>query len=94
MMIEAEYLPVLIRKSKEFSLGIATELAERGVDAIWFGDDYGAQNNLLMSEETFRTFYKPAMSELIAGIKAVNPAIIIVQHSDRENFVISLNCFF
>ncbi|MEN8228901.1 MAG: uroporphyrinogen decarboxylase family protein [Bacteroidota bacterium] len=82
MMVEAEYLPVLIRKSKEFSLGVATELAKRGVDAIWFGDDYGAQNNLLMSEETFRTFYKPAMAELIAGIKAVNSAIIIVQHSD------------
>ncbi|MEN8156256.1 MAG: uroporphyrinogen decarboxylase family protein [Bacteroidota bacterium] len=82
MMMEADYLPVLIKKSKEFSLGVATELARRGVDAIWFGDDYGAQNNLLMSEETFRTFYKPAMAELIAGIKAVNPDIIIAQHCD------------
>ncbi|MEN8116701.1 MAG: uroporphyrinogen decarboxylase family protein [Bacteroidota bacterium] len=82
MMMEAEYIPVLLRKSKEFALGVSKELAKRGVDAIWFGDDYGSQDSLLMDEDTFRRFYKPAMKELIDGIKAVNPDIIIIQHSD------------
>ncbi|MEN8137715.1 MAG: uroporphyrinogen decarboxylase family protein [Bacteroidota bacterium] len=82
MMMEAEYIPVLVRKSKEFAIAVSRELAKRGVDAIWFGDDYGAQDSLLMSEDTFRQHYKPAMKELIAAIKEINQDIIIIQHSD------------
>ena len=47
-MLQEPYITFLLKKSQEFSLGAATELAKRGVDAIWFGDDYGTQDSLKM----------------------------------------------
>jgi len=82
MMLMEPYINVLLEKSKEFSLGVASELVKRGVDAVWFGDDYGTQNSLIMDIEHFRSVFKPHMADLISSIKKVKPDIIVIQHSD------------
>jgi uroporphyrinogen decarboxylase len=82
MMMMEPYIEVLLKKSKEFSLGVAAELVKRGVDAIWFGDDYGTQNSLIMDIQQFRRIFKPLMTNLISDIKKINSDIIIIQHSD------------
>ncbi len=49
-------------------------LIDANIDAVGFGDDYGTQNSLIISQATFRNFIKPRIKRLIkpfkdAGIK-------------------------
>lgn len=50
------------------------------VDAIGFMDDWGAQSNLLISPELWRSFFKPLYREYCATIKAAGKAVFF--HSD------------
>ena len=44
---------------------------DAGADGISFGDDYGAENAMLLSPKTWRRFFKPRLKELFApAIKA------------------------
>ena len=65
-----------------YHLAAATKLVQMGVDMIWIGDDVGGQNNMVVSPQTWRRFFKPRMSEFIATLKAINPAVKIAYHSD------------
>ena len=49
MAMGEDYIFALIDRVMEFSVGIAKQLVDVGVDAIWFGDDFGAQNGMLIS---------------------------------------------
>ena len=53
-----------------------------GVDMIWTGDDVGMQTGMLISPALWRRFLKPRMAELIARVKAINPAVKVAYHSD------------
>ncbi len=82
MAIGEDYVEVLIDRVKEFSIGIAKQLVELGVDAIWFGDDFGAQNGMLISPRMWRRVFKPRYAELWQEVKAMNPDVIIAYHTD------------
>lgn len=41
-----------------------------GADAISFGDDYGTQENMMLSPELWRSFFAPRYSRMLAPIKA------------------------
>lgn len=82
MAMGEDYVPVLIDRVMEFSLGIATQLVEIGVDAIWFGDDFGAQNGMLISPTMWRNIFKPRYAKLWKEVKALNPDLIIAYHTD------------
>lgn len=46
------------------------------------GDDYAANENLLISPAMFRRFIKPALSRLVTTIREHNPELKIMLHSD------------
>lgn len=66
----------------KYHLEAAKRLTEIGVDMLWFGDDVGGQNTMIISPETWRTFLKPRMAELISEVKKINPNVKIAYHSD------------
>lgn len=66
----------------QYHLTVAKKLAEMGVDMIWFGDDVGAQDRMLLSPATWRTFLKPRLANLIASVKQINPRIKVAYHTD------------
>lgn len=82
MMMEAEYVIPLFEACANFQTEIGLRLIEKGVDAIWFGDDFGTQTNLIMSPETFREQLKPAYKKMIHRFKEANPDIIPILHCD------------
>jgi uroporphyrinogen decarboxylase len=82
MLVEAEYINSLFEACAEFQTQIGLKLIEKGVDAIWFGDDFGTQDGLIMSPETFRTLLKPYYKSMIDRFRYVNPQIIPILHSD------------
>lgn len=82
MMMETEYVLPLFEACAEFQTQIGLRLIERGADAIWFGDDFGTQTNLIIPQETFREQLKPIYKRMIDGFKAAKPDIIPILHCD------------
>ena len=76
------YAETLLDKCKEFSIGIGKQLVALGVDAIWAGDDFGAQNGMMISPRLWRSVFKPRFREVFAEMKAVNPDVLIGYHCD------------
>jgi len=66
----------------KYNFEVAKKMTELDVDMIWFGDDVGAQNAMLMSPQTWREFFKPRMASLFSKIKEMNPNLKIAYHSD------------
>ncbi len=82
MMMETEYVIPLFEACAEFQTQIGLRLIERGVDAIWFGDDFGTQVSLIIPPETFREQLKPHYKRMIDRFKEAKPDIIPILHCD------------
>jgi uroporphyrinogen decarboxylase len=72
----------LLDKVVQFQLDTGLALASAGVDIIWMGDDFGTQDSLILSPETWRHYFKPRYAQLIAAFKRVKPDVKIAYHSD------------
>ncbi|MEW5718401.1 MAG: uroporphyrinogen decarboxylase family protein [Chloroflexota bacterium] len=72
----------LLNRITELSIANACFLAECGVDILLTGDDMGMQDRLMLSPAMWRKWIKPRYAELIARVKAINPATLIFYHSD------------
>jgi uroporphyrinogen decarboxylase len=82
MMMESEYVVPLFEACAEFQTQIGLRLIDKGVDAIWFGDDFGTQVSLIIPPEIFRSQLKPVYKRMIDRFKAVKPDIIPILHCD------------
>jgi uroporphyrinogen decarboxylase len=82
MAMEADYIEPLIEKCKEFALAVGKKLISMGVHGIWAGDDFGAQNGMLISPRMWRQYFKERYRQVYADLKAINPDVLIMQHCD------------
>ncbi len=82
MMMETEYVIPLFEACAEFQTRVGLRLIEKGVDAIWFGDDFGTQVSLLIPPDTFRNQLKPIYTKMIDRFKEAKPDIIPILHCD------------
>jgi uroporphyrinogen decarboxylase len=53
----------------EFNLGLIDHWLERGVDAVYFSDDWGSQRSLLMNPDDWRKFYEPAYRRMFERVR-------------------------
>ncbi len=82
MMMETEYVIPLFEACADYQTEIGLRLIEKGVDAIWFGDDFGTQTNLIIPPETFREQLKPIYKRMIDRFKSAKSDIIPILHCD------------
>jgi uroporphyrinogen decarboxylase len=82
MADEEEWVDALNDKVEAFTTGLAEQLAKAGADAIWLGEDLGSQVSTLISPDTWRRMFKPRHARLIQKLRAINPEIVIIMHSD------------
>ena len=82
MAMGAEYLESLFSACTDFQIEVGLRLVELGVDAIWYGDDFGSQNDLLFSPQMFRDLLKPHYTRANKAFKHANPDIIPILHCD------------
>jgi len=82
MMMETEYVVPLFKACAEYQTQIGLRLIKKGVDAIWFGDDFGTQNSLIIPPEIFRDQLKPHYKKMIDRFKEAKPDIIPILHCD------------
>lgn len=81
LMLETPYVDVLLDKIMHINTEIGKELIRMGADMIWAGDDFGGQDSLLISPETWRKYFKPRMKHMFEEFRKVNPDIKIAWHS-------------
>ena len=79
---EEDWIETINDKVEYFTTGIAEQLVKAGVDAIWLGEDLGSQVSTLISPEMWRQIFRPRHERIIQKLKAINPDIIIIMHSD------------
>jgi uroporphyrinogen decarboxylase len=82
MMSDEDWIDVINDKVENWTAGIAEQLVRAGVDALWFGEDLGTQVSMLISPEVWREKFRPRHERIIKKMKAINPDIIIIMHSD------------
>ena len=82
LIINKDFAHEYLDRICEFQMTCGTKLAELGVDIIWLGDDFGTQDSLVMSIDTWREFFKPRYARLISAYRAIKPDVKIAYHSD------------
>jgi uroporphyrinogen decarboxylase len=76
------YVETLMDKCKDFALAVGKKLISMGVDGVWAGDDFGAQNGMIISPRMWRRYFKERYRQIYSELKAENPKILIMQHCD------------
>ena len=84
MVTDEELTDAILEIPFQYHMAAAERLARMGVDMLWTGDDIGSQRGMLFAPATWRRFYKPRMAELIARVKAINPALKVAYHTDGD----------
>jgi uroporphyrinogen decarboxylase len=82
MTCEEAYIEALNDKVEYFTTGLAEQLVRAGVDAIWLGEDLGSQVSTLISPDIWRERFRFRHERVIKKLKAINPGLIIIMHSD------------
>lgn len=82
LAMEEPWIETLNDKVEAWTSSLAHSLAERGVDAIWFGEDLGTQTSTLISPDMWRERFKPRHARVIKSLKEKYPELLIIMHSD------------
>ncbi len=81
MMIAPDQAAFILDSITKLAIDEAVFYAKAGCDVLFFGDDIGMQSSVLMSMDTYRTWLKPRIMQVIEAAKAINPEIVIFYHS-------------
>ena len=68
MAEEKEFYAELVSRITDLYVGMVEYCADVKADAIMFGDDWGAQQGVMMGPENWRTFIKPAWKRVYAKV--------------------------
>jgi uroporphyrinogen decarboxylase len=81
LSMEPEKVEPFLDNAMNFSLQVAKNSLELGVDWIWLGDDLGTQTNMIISPNMWRTYFKPRMIHIIKELRKIKPDLIMAYHS-------------
>lgn len=82
-MITGEpWVDIVDDRVERWTTGLALQLVEAGVDALWFGEDLGSQTSTLISPDQWRERYKPRHRRIFETVRSKNPEVMIIMHSD------------
>ena len=82
LAMEEPWIYALNDRVEQWTFGLAKQLIELGVDAIWFGEDLGTQTSMLISPDMWRNEFKPRYARMIAELKKIRPEVLFIIHSD------------
>ncbi len=82
MATDPEYAGSLLDRIAEIQLKLIHRYLDLGVDGGYFGDDYGAQKNMLFSPRMWRALIKPRLARLFSPF--IERGLPIIMHSDGQ----------
>jgi uroporphyrinogen decarboxylase len=81
MAQEKPYVFALFDKIMNVNVEIGKKLITMGADIIWAGDDFGSQQGMMMSPQSWRNIFKPRIKFMFDEFRKANPKIKIAWHS-------------
>jgi uroporphyrinogen decarboxylase len=82
MAEDPDYTEALLDRITDIQLALIDRFLALGIDGGYFGDDYGAQKNLLFSPRMWRRYIKPRLDRLFAPFR--ERGLPILMHSDGQ----------
>jgi uroporphyrinogen decarboxylase len=82
MIRQPAFVEELLERITEIQLVLIRRFIELGVDGGYFGDDYGAQKNMLFSPKLWRKLYKPRLARMFEPFREVG--LPVIMHSDGD----------
>lgn len=82
MALDPGYVEDLLDRITEIQLVLIQRFVNLGVDGGYFGDDYGAQRNMLFSPRMWRKMIKPRLARMFAPFREAG--LPVVMHSDGQ----------
>ena len=82
MAVDPEFTNALLDRITEIQLKLIHRYLDLGIDGAYFGDDYGAQKNLLFSPRMWRKYIKPRLATLFAPFR--ERGLPVIMHSDGQ----------
>jgi uroporphyrinogen decarboxylase len=76
------FVEELLEHITQIQVVLARRFLDLGVDGGYFGDDYGAQKNLLFSPRTWRALFKPRLARIFGVFR--NADLPVILHSDGD----------
>ena len=67
--LEPVFVCELLEGILDYNLKIIEAAMIHDIDGFYFGDDYGQQNGLIMSPDTWRKFIKPGLAKMFEAVK-------------------------
>ncbi len=88
----------LLRAIADWNIAHVRRAMRHEVDAVHFGDDWGAQRGLLMGPDLWREFIRPELERMYAAVRAEGRFVSIHSCGDVDELFedlveIGLNCF-
>jgi uroporphyrinogen decarboxylase len=80
--LHPELATFMLDRITDVRCDMARFFAEQGVDILVLGDDVSMQTGMMMSPETWRTWFKGRMARIIGEARAVKPSLPVFYHSD------------
>ncbi len=98
MIIDPGFVEALLDRIVEIQLVLIRRFIQLGVDGGYFGDDYGAQKNMLFSPKIWRKMIKPRLARLFAPFREADLPVIMHSDGDIAEIIpdlveIGLTCF-
>ena len=82
LVIDPEYAAEFLELITTIQLVLIQRFIDLGVHGGYFGDDYGAQKNMLFSPQLWRQLIKPRLARLFAPFRETG--LPILMHSDGQ----------
>ena len=82
MALDPGFVVDLLGRILEIQLKLIHRFIALGVDGGYFGDDYGAQKNMLFSPKMWRGYFKPCLIKMFAPFRDAGLPVIL--HSDGQ----------
>ncbi|MFN2202052.1 MAG: uroporphyrinogen decarboxylase family protein [Caldilineaceae bacterium] len=82
LALDPGYASELLDRITDIQLRLIDRYIALGVDGAYFGDDYGAQKNLIVSPRMWREFLKPRLARMFEPFHSRSMPIIM--HSDGQ----------
>jgi uroporphyrinogen decarboxylase len=77
---EPELVSALVTMSVDVNLAMAREVAARGVEIVYTGDDFAGDTGPLMSPAHFRELFYPGLCRVMKGYKDLG--LRVIKHTD------------
>ncbi|HEY3324200.1 MAG TPA: uroporphyrinogen decarboxylase family protein [Planctomycetota bacterium] len=79
---QPELVDELVELSVNVNIEMAKEVAKRGADFVFTGDDYAATKQPFMSPSMFKRFMHPGLKRVMQGFK--DQGLLVIKHCDGQ----------